>query len=107
MKNLNKNQWIALFISLAFLGYLLFAGPVMNLFNPYPVDSLDDQVSQTGLVKEEVLMGDGSLAEPGDTLTVHYVGTLSDGKVFDSFIYYSLRTVAISCHRRSHFKILF
>lgn len=84
MKNLNKNQWVALFVSLGFLGYLLFAGPVMNLFYSSPIDSLDDQAPQTGLVMEEIIIGDGLSALPGDTLTVHYVGTLSDGKVFDS-----------------------
>ena len=29
-------------------------------------------------------VGEAPLAEPGDILTVHYVGTLSDGQVFDS-----------------------
>ena len=84
MKNLNKNQWVAVSLSLAFLTYLLFASPIMNLFNPLPADNLDTQAPQTGLVTEEIVIGNGPLAEPGDTLTVHYVGTLSGGKVFDS-----------------------
>ena len=84
MKNLNKNQWVALFTSLGLLGYLLFARPVMNFFNPSPSNSLNDQMPQTGPVTEEIIIGDGLSALPGDTLTVHYVGTLQDGKVFDS-----------------------
>ncbi|MDZ4206066.1 MAG: FKBP-type peptidyl-prolyl cis-trans isomerase [Patescibacteria group bacterium] len=83
MKNLNKNQWVAVVASLAFLTYLLFASSIMSLFNP-PADHLNTQIPQTGFVTEEVVVGDGSLALPGDTLTVHYVGTLLDGKVFDS-----------------------
>ncbi|PIP55941.1 MAG: hypothetical protein CO183_01190 [Candidatus Zambryskibacteria bacterium CG_4_9_14_3_um_filter_42_9] len=85
MKKLNKNQWIAVSASLAFLTYLLFAGPIMNLFNP-PADNLntDSQMPESGFVAEEVSIGNGASAEPGDTLTVHYVGTLTDGKVFDS-----------------------
>ncbi|MDP3875230.1 MAG: FKBP-type peptidyl-prolyl cis-trans isomerase [bacterium] len=83
MKNLNKNQWVAVVASLAFLTYLLFASSIMSLFNP-PADNLNTQMPQTGFVTEEVVAGDGSLALPGDTLTVHYVGTLLDGKVFDS-----------------------
>ena len=86
MKNLNKNQWIAVSLSLAFLTYLLFAPTIMSLFNPLPVpaDNLDIQTPQTGVVTREVVVGNGPLALPGDTITVHYVGTLSDGKVFDS-----------------------
>ena len=83
MKKLNKNQWIAVSLSLAFLTYLLFAAPLMELFSP-PLDSLETQMPQTGLVTEEIVVGEGPLAETGDILTVHYVGTLSDGQVFDS-----------------------
>ncbi|MEX2013704.1 MAG: FKBP-type peptidyl-prolyl cis-trans isomerase [Parcubacteria group bacterium] len=85
MKNLNKNQWVAVFASLILLTYLLFVGPIMNFFNP-PIDNLDTQTPQTGFVMEETVVGDGPSALPGDTLTVHYVGTLSDGRVFDSSI---------------------
>ncbi|KKW02505.1 MAG: FKBP-type peptidyl-prolyl cis-trans isomerase [Parcubacteria group bacterium GW2011_GWA1_49_11] len=85
MKNLNKNQWIAVSLSLVFLTYLLFADTIMNLFNPSPADNFDiAQMPQTGVVTEEIAIGNGPLVELGDTLTVHYVGTLSDGKVFDS-----------------------
>lgn len=84
MKNLNKNQWIAVFASLAFLTYLLFAGPIINLFNPTPVDNSNNSIPQTGVKIEEVVIGEGELAASGDTITVHYVGTLLDGKVFDS-----------------------
>ncbi|OHA90477.1 MAG: peptidylprolyl isomerase [Candidatus Zambryskibacteria bacterium RIFCSPHIGHO2_12_FULL_48_10] len=39
---------------------------------------------ETGYKVEEVVAGQGELAEPGDKLTVHYVGTLPNGQVFDS-----------------------
>ena len=87
MKNLNKNQWIAVSTGLAFLGYLMFAGPMMNLFNPSANPSTEDLITglpEAGFLVEEVVVGTGPLAEPGDTLSVHYVGTLEDGKVFDS-----------------------
>ena len=87
MKNLNKNQWIGVSVSLAFLGYLMFAGPMMNLFNPSDNPSTEDLITglpEAGFLVEEVVVGMGCLAEPGDTLSVHYVGTLEDGKVFDS-----------------------
>lgn len=85
MKNLNKNQWVAVFVSLAFLGYILFTGPIMNFFNPSVGDSQSQaRAPQAGFSVEEVAVGTGPIAEPGDTLSVHYVGTLTDGRVFDS-----------------------
>ena len=82
---MNKNKWIAVVVSLALLAYLLFSGPIMNLFN-LSNKSSNAKVEQTGLVVEELAVGTGPLVEPGDTLIVHYVGTLSDGRVFDSSV---------------------
>ena len=36
------------------------------------------------LVIEDIEVGDGAEAKEGDTITVHYRGTLSDGTEFDS-----------------------
>ena len=84
---MNKNQWIAVVASLVLLSYLLFSGPIMNLFNLFPNNASTQgevQGAQASLVIEDVVVGTGATAETGDTLTVHYVGTLPDGKVFDS-----------------------
>jgi FKBP-type peptidyl-prolyl cis-trans isomerase FkpA len=37
-----------------------------------------------GLQIEELRVGDGTEARAGNTVTVHYVGTLTSGKKFDS-----------------------
>lgn len=85
MKTLNKNQSIAVFVGLALLSYLLFSDQIMNLFNP-SVGTFNSQESQVGVKVEDVTLGTGPLAEPGDALTVNYVGNLKDGKVFDSSV---------------------
>jgi FKBP-type peptidyl-prolyl cis-trans isomerase len=38
----------------------------------------------SGLVYEDLVMGQGTMADPGLTATVHYTGWLADGTKFDS-----------------------
>jgi FKBP-type peptidyl-prolyl cis-trans isomerase FkpA len=40
--------------------------------------------SPTGLIVEEVVVGEGALAASGQRVTVHYTGWLTDGTKFDS-----------------------
>ncbi|MES2214325.1 MAG: FKBP-type peptidyl-prolyl cis-trans isomerase [Patescibacteria group bacterium] len=44
------------------------------------------QSDTTGVKIEDTLNGQGDVAVAGDMVTVNYVGTLPDGKVFDSSI---------------------
>lgn len=85
MKKMNRNQWIAVGIGLGLLTYLLFSGPLINLFSkPMTTDTSGTAVEQPGFKVSEVSVGTGEIAEPGDTVSAHYVGTLVDGRVFDS-----------------------
>jgi len=40
----------------------------------------------SGLIYKEIKAGDGAQAKPTDVVKVHYVGTLTDGKEFDSSV---------------------
>ncbi len=40
--------------------------------------------TKSGLKYEDIEVGDGKEAKAGDTVSVHYTGTLKDGKKFDS-----------------------
>lgn len=82
---MNRNQWIAVGIGLGLLTYLLFSGPLINLFSkPMTTNNPEINKQPAGLEVREVSVGTGEIAEPGDTVSAHYVGTLTDGRVFDS-----------------------
>ena len=40
--------------------------------------------TDSGLIIEDVVVGEGDLAEAGQYVSVHYTGWLTDGKKFDS-----------------------
>lgn len=83
MKKLGKKEWIAVGVSLGFLVYLLFWGPLLNLFKT-PVNTNTEKVMEEPLKIVDEKVGAGDIAEPGDTVTAHYTGKLEDGRVFDS-----------------------
>ena len=83
MKKLNRNQSIAVFVGLAFVAYLMFGSTIMEFFN-LSETSANPMNTSTGVSIEEIVVGQGLVAEPGDVLTVHYVGSFTDGRVFES-----------------------
>ena len=53
-----------------------------ELAEPTPIGQ--QATRRSGLVYETLKEGNGPSAGPGDQVTVHYTGTLEDGKVFDT-----------------------
>ena len=91
MKKLNRNQWIAVAVSLAVVAFLLYGGTLLGLFTSQNNTNQDQSdmaqnLPTTGVQTQDVTIGQGPAAEAGDTITVNYVGTLTDGKVFDSSV---------------------
>lgn len=46
-------------------------------------EETESRVTESGLGIEDLKLGDGAAAEEGSQVTVHYVGRLESGKVFD------------------------
>lgn len=83
MKKLTRNEGIAVAAGLALLTYLFFSGPLINLFRT-PMNTPEHASQSQAVTVRDVTVGTGAIAEPGDKVTAHYVGTLTDGRVFDS-----------------------
>ncbi len=91
----NKITYI-LVISLVAIMAWFFIKKSMNVSNNSELDSLvkkDEVVGPSddtwikladGLEMQDVVVGSGAEAKNGDTISAHYIGTLSDGKKFDS-----------------------
>ena len=45
---------------------------------------MSEKITDSGLKYEDITEGDGDTAAPGQLVTVHYTGWLTDGKKFDS-----------------------
>lgn len=91
MKKLNRNEWMAVGVAVVVVGYLLFAGSLQGLFGgAREINNQDNQntvvnaLPASGVAVEDLLAGEGQEAAAGDKVTVHYVGALPTGKVFDS-----------------------
>src|SRR5437868_4778261 len=93
MNKLSKKEAVAVFVSIGVLAYVFFGAQIKSVVSGTPASPASSQTTmdqlqlpQTGVTTQDVVVGTGDVAEPGDTLTVHYVGALPDGKIFDSSI---------------------
>ena len=58
--------------------------PIGTLDTTPPAPSANAVTTASGLVYEDLKVGDGAIAASGNTVTVNYIGWLADGTSFDS-----------------------
>jgi len=87
------NTWIAVAAALIVVGFLLYGNVFVNLFNNSttvannnPTPTIVTPENTTGVAVDDVTLGTGKVAQAGDSVTVNYVGTLTNGTVFDSSV---------------------
>src|SRR3989344_4732932 len=98
MKKLSKNEGVAVGVALIVVFILLFYGN--EIFNAFATasgggeqetaaDQISDReslrdISAEGLIVEYLVPGSGVSAKNGDSISIHYKGSLSNGTTFDS-----------------------
>lgn len=88
MAKLSGKERIGIFIAILVVAFFFLAGGVAAFLlsdeatSPMIRDSGHTQTPSLQI--ETIREGDGAQAQPGDELTVHYVGRLQNGQIFDS-----------------------
>jgi len=104
---MNRNAWIAVGVGIFVVGYFVFGGNALSIFNK---SSINQAVPSTVKIDEtpstnmsdlqntqnipassefqikDMVVGTGAEAVSGKIITVHYVGTLTNGQKFDSSV---------------------
>lgn len=83
MKKLSKTEWIAVGVSMLFVVYTLFGGNITALFQSVEqgntLATATQNTSGSGVIVNDVIVGNGAVIERGQLVSVHYTLTLSDG----------------------------
>ncbi len=78
---MNTNKWIAVAVGIGLVAFLLYGNTIMGIFKQPATQNMQNT---SGVAVEDLVVGQGATVEKGDTVSVHYVGTLTNGQVFDS-----------------------
>lgn len=91
MKKLSKKEWVAITVAVVFVAYTLFGGDIKSLFQKN-IMSEDisasvvgsDEKKPTGLVVNDIVVGQGQAVKEGQRVTAHYILSLADGTVIQN-----------------------
>lgn len=93
MRKLRSHEWVGVGVVLIVVGFLVVEGVFGNLIQPQsPVAlpsnnlAMQDTGNTQDLTIETLSQGTGAEVKALDEVTVHYVGTLTDGTQFDSSV---------------------
>ena len=91
---MRTQEKIAVAVGIAVVGFMFFGGNIINVFSgktaSAPINSTSAETEMknistvAGLEVYDVVVGTGTEAVAGKTVTAHYVGTLVNGTKFDS-----------------------
>lgn len=90
MKNLSKEEWVAIVIAVVFVAYMLFGGNIISLFQKKSMkeNSLAEVVSPNhfngGVIINDLVVGQGAEVKNGQLASVNYILSLPDGKVIQN-----------------------
>lgn len=84
MDKLTKNEWIAIVVALIVIAFLFF--PFFNKLSLSEIGLDGEKIFMSEVKTNEESVGEGREALPGNIISVHYVGKLEDGTVFDSSV---------------------
>lgn len=95
MKKLSNIEWVAVAIAVVFVGYTLFGGSIMSLFQKNSMNANSSAAAanastnptsnpSNGVVIKDIVAGTGPEVKAGQILTVNYVLSLSDGTVIQN-----------------------
>lgn len=88
MKKLSKKEWVAIAVAIVLVGYTMFGADIISLFQQNKMSgnqmAATESAAPNQVVVNDVVVGQGPEIKPGQTLTVDYVLSLSDGTVIQN-----------------------
>ena len=90
MKKLSTKEWVAVSAAVVFVGYTLFGGDVISLFQRNSMNTNSAAVGATslpsngGVAINDVVVGQGVEVKTGQLVSVNYILSLSDGTVIQN-----------------------